>query len=78
MKVSNKLISTLWPPKFPTKILSLLMGIIKHSQSTQSGKFAISFQYSKKEVRDGVHCLLGIIIFDTNDQKCLKNPQEEV
>ena len=32
-------------------MLSLLMGMIKHSQSTQSNKFAISLQYLKKEVR---------------------------
>ena len=38
-------------------IVSLLMGITKHSQSTQSNKFAISLQYLKKEVRDGVHFL---------------------
>ena len=38
-------------------ILSLLMGMIKHSQSTQSNKFAISLQYLKKEVRDEVHFL---------------------
>ena len=37
-------------------ILSLLMGMIKHSQSTQSNKFAISLQYCKK-VRNGVHFL---------------------
>ena len=36
-------------------ILRLLMGMIKHSQSTQSSNFAISLQYLKKEVRDGVH-----------------------
>ena len=35
-------------------ILSLWMGMIKHSQSTQSKEFAI---YLKKEVRDGVHFL---------------------
>ena len=29
-------------------ILSLLMGMIKHSQSTQSNNFAISLQYLKK------------------------------
>ena len=34
-------------------ILSLLMGMIKHSQSTQSNKFAISFEHLKKEVRNG-------------------------
>ena len=38
-------------------ILSLLMGMIKHSQSTQSNKFAIFLQYLKKEVRDGVYFL---------------------
>ena len=38
-------------------ILSLLMDMIKHSQSTQINKFAISLQYLKKEVRDGVHFL---------------------
>ena len=36
-------------------ILSLLMGMIKHSQSTQINKFAISLQYLKKEVSEGVH-----------------------
>ena len=38
-------------------ILSLLMSMFKHSQSTQSDKFAISLQYLKKEVRDEVHFL---------------------
>ena len=31
------------------------MGMIKHSQITQSNKFAISLQYFKKEVRNGSH-----------------------
>ena len=31
-------------------ILSLLMGMSKHSQSTESNKFAISLQYLKKEL----------------------------
>ena len=31
------------------------MGMIKHSQITQSIKFAISLQYLKKEVRNGGH-----------------------
>ena len=39
-------------------ILSLLMGMIKHFQSTQINKFGISLQYLKKEVREGVHFLL--------------------
>ena len=33
------------------------MGMIKHSQSTQSNKFAISLQYLKKEVRNTVNFL---------------------
>ena len=33
------------------------MDMIKHSQSTQGNKFAISLQYLNKEVRDGVHFL---------------------
>ena len=40
-------------------ILSLLMGIIKNSQSTQSNKFAISLQYLKKGVKDRVNFLHG-------------------
>ena len=31
------------------------MGMIKHSQSTQSNKFVISVQYPKKEVRNEIH-----------------------
>ena len=43
-------------PKFSTRlILSLLMGMIKHSQITQYNKFEISLQYLKKEVRNGGH-----------------------
>ena len=38
-------------------MLSLLMGVIKHFQSTQGNKFSISLQYLKKEVRDRVHFL---------------------
>ena len=33
------------------------MGLIKHSQTTQSSKFALSLQYLRKEVRDGAHFL---------------------
>ena len=36
-------------------ILSLLVGMINHSQSTQSNKFAKSLQYLKKEVRERIH-----------------------
>ena len=38
-------------------ILSLLISLIKHSQITQSNKFAITLQYLEKEVMDGVHFL---------------------
>ena len=34
--------------------ISLLLGMIKHSQYTKSNKFPISLQYLKKEVRNGV------------------------
>ena len=40
-------------------IITLLMSMIKHSQSTQSNKFAISLEYLKKENRNGVHFLLA-------------------
>ena len=33
------------------------MGMIRHSQITQSNKFVISLQYLKKEVRNEVHFL---------------------
>ena len=36
-------------------ILSLLMGMIKYSQITQSNKFPISLQHLKKDVTDRVH-----------------------
>ena len=36
-------------------IVTLLMDMVKHSQSTGSNKFAISLQYVKKEAKDGVH-----------------------
>ena len=38
-------------------ILSLLIAMINHSQSTQSKKVVLSSQYHKKEVRNGVHFL---------------------
>ena len=54
IKVSKKFISTFSASEFPTRlILSLLMGTIKHSQITQSNKFAISLQYIKKQLSNG-------------------------
>ena len=38
-------------------ILSLLIGMIKHFQSTHSNKFEISLQYLKKEDKDDVDFL---------------------
>ena len=35
----------------------ILMGIVKHSQSSQNSKFAMSLQYLKKEVKDEVDFL---------------------
>ena len=49
-KVPMKLISSLWASKFPAKGWSLLMGMIKHSQSIQSYRLAVSSQYLKKKV----------------------------
>ena len=42
-------------------ILKLLLGMIKHCQSTQSNKFAISLQYLKKEATKGVHSCFGVL-----------------
>ena len=45
-----------WVSKFLTRlIISLLMGMIKHSHIAQSNKFTISLQYLQKEVRNGGH-----------------------
>ena len=35
----------------------ILMGMVKHSQSFQNSKFAMSLQYPKKEVKDEVDFL---------------------
>ena len=35
----------------------ILIGIVKHSQSSQNSKFTMSLQYLKKEVRDEVDFL---------------------
>ena len=35
----------------------ILMGMVKHSQSSQNSKFAMSLQYLKKEVKDEVDFL---------------------
>ena len=43
-------------------ILSLLMDIFKHFQTTQSNKSTISLQYLKKEVRDGFFCCMHVNI----------------
>ena len=62
-------------------ILSLLMGMIKHSKSTQSNKFAMSLQYLKKQARNGVHfssefifkfLQVAVIVFNGSGQTCPK------
>ena len=62
-------------------ILSLLMGMMKLSQSTQSNNFAISLKYLKIGVTKGVHFLhvkkyqkYYIIVFGENGQTCSKYP----
>ena len=58
MQINTKVdFSTLGIKGSYNMILSLLMGMIKYSQSTQSNKFAISLQYLRKEVKDRVHIL---------------------
>ena len=39
------------------------MGMVKHSQSFQNSKFAMSLQYLKKEVRDKVWMQININVF---------------
>ena len=48
-------------------MLSLTIDMIKHFQSTQSNKFAISLQYLEKEVRNGVHFCMQINIKDSTN-----------
>ena len=38
-------------------LVQTLLGMVKHSQSSQNSKFAMSLQYLKKEVKDEVGCL---------------------
>ena len=54
-------------------ILSLLMGMIKHSQSTQSNKFAISLQYLKKKLRmEFIFCMQKNIKVSTSRHYCIR------
>ena len=55
----------------------ILMGIDKHSQSSQNREFAMSLQYLKKEVKDEVdflhadkHQSFLIVYFNTMGIKC--------
>ena len=45
----------------------ILMGMVRHSQSSQNSKFAMFLQYLKKEVKDEVDFLHG-----DEHQSCLK------
>ena len=65
-------------------ILSLLIGMIKHSQNTQSNKFALSLKYLKKKLGMGfiLHLQInlkllqaGSIIFDGSGQTYPKYPK---
>ena len=54
-------------------ILSLLMGMIKHSQSTQSNKFAISLQYLKKKLgMEFIFCMQKNIKISTSWHYCFR------
>ena len=66
-------------------ILLFLMWVVRHCQSTQNSKFAISWQYFKKEVRDKFHFLyedkhqmflqVNTIVFIDHDIACSKYPK---
>ena len=61
-------------------MLSLLVGVFKHSQSTQSNKFEISLQYVKKVGMDFIFCMqinikFDIILFHESGQTCSKYPK---
>ena len=43
--------------KLPQTDTMILMGMVKHSQSSQNRKFAVPLQYLTKEVRDEVDLL---------------------
>ena len=59
IKISQKFILTLWSSKFPARlILSFLVGMIKHSQVTQSNKFAISLKYLENKL--GMEVIFGM------------------
>ena len=69
-------------------ILSLLLGMIKHSQSTQSNKLAISLQYLKIRSQEGSLCFacrrtskflqVRIFVFDGSGQICPNYSKQEV
>ena len=43
--------------KVPYKLVMIFEGMVKHSQSSQNVKFAMSLQYLQKQVRDEVDFL---------------------
>ena len=56
-----------------TVVLSLLVGMIKHSQSIQSNKFAISLQYLKKKLgKDFNFCMQKNIKVSTSWHYCFR------
>ena len=65
--------------------LVLLVGVARHSQSTQNFKFAISLQYFKKEWSNKYDfldedkyqgfLLAGNIVFTGHSQACTKYPK---
>ena len=55
IKVSNKLILTLWLKSFLKVDTIIIDWHENHSQNTQNNKFTICGQYLQKEVMDGVY-----------------------
>ena len=63
--------NTLGIKVFYNVMLSLLIGMIKHSQTTQSNKFGISLQYLKKEVgMELIFCMQTNIKVSTSWHNC--------
>ena len=60
---------------------AMMMGIIKHSQSTQSNKFAISLQYFQKKLEwsyRSKHLQVELLFFNESSQTCPKYPKKGV
>ena len=75
IKVAYKLFATLSPPKFYKLIVSSLVSMMKHSQTTQIKKFENICNISKKLEMELIFCMqitskflkVNIVVFGGND-----------